>query len=153
MAGWWNRDGCRAPMAWSGRGGRGFTTGEAWLPLPPDSGSRNVEDQRASESSVLAHYRRLLALRRRSAALRTGELDLVDVGDPDVLAWLRRAGDEVALVAVRFNLRGGEIELPLGPWRVVLSSHDPAPSTTGSRLVLRPLEAIVLGPDPRTIIR
>ena len=110
--------------------------------------SRNVERQRASESSVLAHYRRLLALRRGSAALRTGDLALVDVGDPDVLAYLRRAGDEVALVVVRFGLRGGEIELPpaAGPWRVVLSSHDQAKPTVGSRVAVRPIEAIVLQP-------
>ena len=153
MAGWWNRDGCRAPMAWSGDAKAGFTSGRPWLPIPPDAASRNVEQQRASEGSVLAHYRRLLALRRGSAALRTGELALVDVGDPDVLAYLRRAGDEVALVVVRFGLRGGEVELPAsaGPWRVVLSSHDLATPTVGSRVAVRPLEAIVLRPDSHTI--
>ena len=144
--GWWNRDGCRAPMAWSGDGNAGFTSGRPWLPIPPDAASRNVARQRASESSVLAHYRRLLALRRGSAALRAGELALVDVGDPDVLAYLRNAGDEAALVVVRFGLRGGEIELPPAarPWRVVLSSHDPATPTVGSRVAVRPIEAIVL---------
>jgi alpha-glucosidase len=37
MAGWWNRDGCRAPMAWSGDGKAGFSSGEPWLPIPPDA--------------------------------------------------------------------------------------------------------------------
>jgi alpha-glucosidase len=148
MADWWNRDGCRAPMAWTGDAKAGFTSGRPWLPIPPDAASRNVEQQRASESSVLAHYRRLLALRRASTPLRTGELALVDVGDPDVLAYLRRAGDEAALVVVRFGLRGGEIELPpaAGPWRVVLSSLDLATPKVGSRVEVRPLEAIVLEP-------
>ena len=148
MADWWNRDGCRAPMAWTGDAKAGFTSGRPWLPIPPDAASRNVEQQRASESSVLAHYRRLLALRRASTPLRTGELALVDVGDPDVLAYLRRAGDEAALVVVRFGLRGGEIELPpaAGPWRVVLSSLDLATPKVGSRVEVRPLETIVLEP-------
>ncbi len=146
MAGWWNRDGCRAPMAWSGDETAGFTTGTPWLPIPADAATRNVEGQRVSEGSVLAHYRRLLALRRGSAALRGGELSLVDVGDPDVLAYLRRAGDEEALVVVRFGVRSGEIELPAagGPWRVLLSSHDLATPTVGSRLTLRPIEAMIL---------
>jgi alpha-glucosidase len=146
MAEWWNRDGCRAPMAWSDVETAGFTTGEPWLPMPPDVASRNVERQRASESSVLAHYRRLLALRRASAALRTGDLTLVDVGDPDVLAYLRRAGDEVALVMVRFGLREGEIELPpaTGPWKVVLSSRDLATPAVGPRFTVGPLEAVIL---------
>jgi glycosidase len=148
MAGWWNRDGCRAPMAWSGDEKAGFTSGEPWLPISSDAASRNIERQQASADSVLAHYRRLLALRRGSAAIKTGELTLVDVGDPDVLAYLRRAGDEVALVVVRFGLRGGEIELPpsAAPWKVVLSSLDLGTPTVGSRLLVRPLEAIVLQP-------
>jgi alpha-glucosidase len=153
MAGWWNRDGCRAPMAWSRDAKAGFTTGRPWLPIPRDAASRNVEQQRGSENSVLAHYRRLLALRRVSAALRSGDLALVDVGDPDVLAYLRQAGDEIALVVVRFGLRGGEIELPasVDPWRVVLSSQDQATPTVGSRVTVRPLEAIVFRPDSHTI--
>jgi alpha-glucosidase len=148
MAGWWNRDGCRAPMAWSGEEAAGFTSGAPWLPVPSDAASQNVERQRGSERSVLAHYRQLLALRRASAALRTGELELVDVGDPDVLAYLRHTGDESVLVVVRFGLRGGEIELPpsAGPWRVVHSTHDPVAPRLGSRLAVRPLEAIVLQP-------
>ncbi len=155
MAGWWNRDGCRAPMAWTGDRTAGFTSGEPWLPIAPDAASRNVERQRASEDSVLAHYRRLLALRRRSQALRTGDLALVDVGDPDVLAYLRWAGDEAVLVVVRFGLGAGEIELPPAgvPWRVVLSSHDRATPTVGSLVQLRALEAVVLQGDPDTMPR
>ena len=146
MDGWWNRDGCRAPMAWSADEKAGFTTGEPWLPIASGAASRNVERQLASEDSVLGHYRRLLALRRGSAALRTGELTLVDVGDPDVLAYLRRAGDEVALVVVRFGLRAGEIELPpaSGPWEIVLSSVALGTPQVGSRLLVRPVEALVL---------
>ncbi len=153
MAGWWNRDGCRAPMAWSDGPTAGFTDGTPWLPIAADATSRNVELQRASESSVLAHYRRLLALRRGSTALRTGELELVDVGDPDVLAYHRRAADDAALVVVRFGLDGGEIELPeaTGPWKVVLSSHDLGMTTVGARVTLRPLEAMILQPAWDTV--
>ena len=75
------------------------------------------------------------------------------MGDPDVLAYLRRAGDEASLVVVRFGLRGGEVELPpsAGPWRVVLSSHDRATPTVGSRVAVRPLEAMVLQPDGQAV--
>jgi alpha-glucosidase len=152
-AGWWNRDGCRAPMAWSGDRSAGFTTGAPWLPIAPDAESRNVAHQQASDDSILAFYRRLLALRRSSAPLHSGSLDLVDVGDPDVLAYLRRSGDEVALVVVRFGLDGGEIGLPASPapWKVVLSSQGSPSAGVGSRIALRPLEALVLQPDADTI--
>jgi alpha-glucosidase len=147
MAGWWNRDGCRAPMTWSGDAKAGFTSGQPWLPIPPDAASRNVERQRASEGTVLAHYRRLLALRRGSAALRTGEPALVDVGDPGRPRLSPRAGDEAALVVVRFGLRGGEIELPTAavPWRVVLEPR-PGHAHESARVAVRPIEAIILQP-------
>ena len=153
MPDWWNRDGCRAPMAWSGDADGGLHERRAVVAHPAGRGDRATSSASGRRtSSVLAHYRRLLALRRGSAALRTGDLALVDVGDPDVLAYLRRAGDDVALVVVRFGLQGGEIELPSppGPWRVVLSSHDQA--TPDGRVAPRrcgPLEAIVLAsPTP-----
>jgi len=146
MDAWWNRDGCRAPMAWSGGPTAGFTTGEPWLPIPSDAGARNVERQRASGDSVLAHYRRLLAFRRESAAIRSGGLTLVDVGDDHVLAYLRWAGDEIALVLVRFDDRSGEVDLPAShrAWTVVCSSLGAATPTAGSRLDVRPFEAIIL---------
>lgn len=143
MDGWWNRDGCRAPMAWSGGANAGFCSGEPWLPVPTDAAERNVERQRSTDDSVLAHYRRLLALRRGSAALTTGDLTLVDVGDPDVLAFVRRAGDAAALVVVRFGLEGGPVELPEGAWTAVLSTHGQALPATGSRIEVGPLEAMV----------
>ncbi len=47
MAGWWNCDGCRAPMAWSGDRRAGFTEGRPWLPIPPRT--RNHGTWSASE--------------------------------------------------------------------------------------------------------
>ena len=151
MEGWWNRDACRAPMAWTGDATSGFSTGEPWLPIPADAVWVNVERQRASADSVLAHYRRLLALRRGSAALRRGDLTLLDVGDPDVLAYVRRAGDEEALVVVRFGLVGGKVELPAGPWTGGLSSYGSAMPVVPSGLMLRPLEAIIFNGAPTVV--
>ena len=41
---WWNRDGCRAPMPWSGGPNGGFTTGRPWLRMAPDFATRNVAE-------------------------------------------------------------------------------------------------------------
>src|SRR6185503_14487766 len=57
------RDPERTPMQWDGSGGAGFTTGEPWLPLADDVAAVNVEMQRDDTRSLLALYRRLLALR------------------------------------------------------------------------------------------
>jgi trehalose-6-phosphate hydrolase len=118
---------------------------------------RNVAAQRADPSSVLAHYRRLLALRRGSAALRRGDLRLVDAGDEDVLAYLREGEGETVLVLVRFGRRGGTVRLPAAPsgpggeagWEVLCSTHDDAPARGDGSLRLRGLEGLVLGAGRR----
>jgi alpha-glucosidase len=144
--GWWNRDQCRAPIAWTGGRGLGFTDGDPWLPLPDDGATRNVAAQRADSGSVLSHYRRLLQLRRSNDALADGDLTLVDVADDDVLAYARSAGRATLLVAVRFNRRAGLITLPpfSGGWRPILSSAGEPATPAGGRLRLGPLEAVIL---------
>ncbi len=95
------RDGCRAPIPWTVGGTHGWATARPWLPWPPDAGERSLERLRADETSILHLYRRLLALRRSSAALREGSIALLDAPD-GILAYERRADDERWVVAVNF---------------------------------------------------
>jgi alpha-glucosidase len=146
---WWNRDLCRSPMPWTPEPpGHGFTTGTPWLPFGDDAAIRNVETETADPGSVLATYRRLIALRRSTEALRTGRLRLVEVGTPDVLAWLRETATERVLVIVDFADAERTVALPpstAGAWRPVGGSHlgPSAPGPDGT-LALRPLEAVIL---------
>jgi hypothetical protein len=93
-------------------------------------------------------YRRLLAIRRGSEALRSGDFGWVPSPE-GVLAYTRRsAGDDRRLVAVNFRTDPAEIELPAGPW-VILVSSSSAPSGNGTasgRLALAGDEALVLRP-------
>jgi alpha-glucosidase len=99
------RDGCRAPIPWQPGSGHGWGTGDPWLPWPSDAASRNVESLREDPGSILHLYRRLLAARRRSPALRRGGFELLDASG-DVLAFRRslpREGDDARLVVVNFG--------------------------------------------------
>jgi alpha-glucosidase len=145
---WWNRDGCRSPMQWTPEEpGHGFTTGRPWLPFGDDAVTRNVGNQADDPRSVLATYRRLIALRRESDALRTGTLRLIETPTPDVLAWRREVADERLVVVVNFANAPRETDLAAegDVLRPLVGSHldPPAPSDAGS-LALRPLEAVVL---------
>jgi alpha-glucosidase len=148
---WWNRDGCRSPMPWTGEVGHGFTTARPWLRLADDAATRNVAAQEDDPGSVLATYRRLIALRRTSEALRSGTLRVVEVPTPDVLAWTREVGSERILVVVNFAAAALETTIPLAngrSYRAVGGSHlDPAQPDPRQGLVLRPLEAVVLRAD------
>ena len=145
---WWNRDQARGPMSWSAGPGGGFSSGRPWLPLAPDAARRNVAVESADRSSVLNVYRQLLGLRRASPALQAGDQELADTGAADVLAYVRRAGDSAAFVALNFASHPASVAVPAAPaggdWQVRLS-------TTGRGLgenfagtaTLAPLEALV----------
>ena len=88
----------RTPMAWTTTENGGFTTGRPWEPLESGALARSVAAQSEDADSLLSHYRRMIALRLDSRALRTGSLALVDTGDGAVLAYLRESEDEILLV-------------------------------------------------------
>jgi len=148
---WWNRDQCRSPMPWTAEPGHGFTTGHPWLRFGADADRRNVAAQDGDEGSVLSTYRRLIALRRASPALRAGTLQLASVGTPDVLAWHRRAPSEHMLVVVNFAEESRSVTLPSeGSERFspVGGSHpDPRGPDDRNALTMRPLEAVILRVD------
>lgn len=95
------RDGCRAPIPWTGEPGHGWGP-TAWLPFPPDPRIRNAEAQAMGEVSMLALYRSILAARRASPALQVGALELLDL-HPDVLSFRRVHGDDRRIVHVNFT--------------------------------------------------
>jgi alpha-glucosidase len=64
-----SRDPQRTPMQWDASPGRGFTSGEPWLPFGPEE--INVANQQSGDS-LLSLYRRALWLRKRLPALYAG---------------------------------------------------------------------------------
>jgi hypothetical protein len=98
----------RTPMPWTGEGPAvGFTTGEPWEAADTGFTERNVAAQTGDPESLLSHYRSLIQFRNGSAALRFGNLALVDTGNDRLAAYLRSAGDDHVLVVV--NLTGDPI--------------------------------------------
>ena len=95
------RDGSRTPMPWDGSTNAGFSTGEPWLPLNDDWAARNVAAQANDAGSMLALYRRLLALRRSHGALNLGDIQ-IHAAVPDLLVYERSDGGEHLLVALNF---------------------------------------------------
>lgn len=62
------RDGCRVPLPWRrGEPNAGFSRAEPWLPMPSGWDRCAVDAQDAGGDSMLGHYRRALAARRRLA--------------------------------------------------------------------------------------
>ncbi len=98
------RDGERTPMQWDVMTNAGFTSAEKpWLPIPPSAKTYNVETERKDPNSIFSTYKKLLALRKTNPALRDGTQEDIDEKDPNVYAFLRRAGDKTVLVALNMS--------------------------------------------------
>ena len=127
------RDGGRAPMPWEASPGHGWPGGEPWLPWSPDPETRNVEALRADESSIVHLYRRILAARRASPALRTGGYRALDVGPAagTVLGYERVAGEDRRVVLVNFGSEPAEVALA-GHWAVDVDSDSDGAAGAGA---------------------
>jgi alpha-glucosidase len=135
------RDHSRTPMPWSPEPGGGFTAPgvESWLPLHGHE-ARSVASQRDDTASTLALCRDLIALRRRSADLRSGSY--VSLPAPaDVWAWRRGRGTTVAL-----NLTGRDAAVAGVEGSIALCTvreRDGEP--VRGRLALGPWQGAVVG--------
>jgi alpha-glucosidase len=105
------RDPGRTPMPWDTSPGAGFTTGEPWLPFNADHATRNVAALGADGGSILALYRRLLALRRAEPALHQGQW-LAVRAEGTVFAFERRDGARRLLVALNLGHAAQRLALP-----------------------------------------
>jgi alpha-glucosidase len=120
------RDGCRAPIPWTGAPDHGWGTTDPWLPWPPDADTRNVEALVADGSSIVHLYRRLLAARRASPALQLGDFLAVDA-PAGVVAWRRtitdaaRHGGNASARVVAINMSSDAAALDVAG-RVLVSS-------------------------------
>jgi alpha-glucosidase len=150
---WYDRSRCRTPMQWAPGPGAGFTTGRPWLRLAADADTRNVAIQAGDPDSIFAAYRRLLAFRTTAPALRTGAMERLESGDPDVLTWTRTTDGQRLLVVVSFvgeprviDLAGlaGRAGLAGGAWAPRVGTHRDLPAPDGRFLRLRPDEAVIL---------
>ncbi len=116
------RDGCRVPLPWSGGSPPfGFSPtdrqADPWLPQPAHWAALTVEVQSADEGSMLALYRRALAIRRTDPDL-AGEAFAWLPSGPDVLAF--RRGERFVSIT---NLGEHGVPAPDGA-ELVLASHD-----------------------------
>ncbi|MBV9581165.1 MAG: DUF3459 domain-containing protein, partial [Chloroflexi bacterium] len=116
------RDPERTPMQWSPGAGAGFTTRVPWLPLAEDYRQVNVEVERQDARSMLSLHRRLIELRRRTAALSVGAYSRV-YDDEDVLVYERSAGGERVRVALNLSHAARSLAWAEPRAQVVVSTH------------------------------
>lgn len=140
------RDPQRTPMQWSAAAHAGFTTGTPWLRLADDWATHNVEAQSRDPGSMLALYRRLIALRRAQPALNQGNHEALESGG-EVLAYARNSEGQRLVVLLNFGATAAPVSSVLMPRRpIVLASTVPTRAEIiAEPLVLAPHEGVVIG--------
>ncbi len=130
-------------MQWTGGANAGFSAGTPWLGVNPDHETWNAHAQRGDPASVLAHYRRLIALRHDRHVVALGDFTMLLPDDEQVYAFTRALGDVELLVLANVSGQPASVPVPDG-WHgseVLLGNVDgEAPGGAGE---LRPWEARV----------
>jgi len=98
-----SRDNARTPMQWSASPQAGFTTGRPWIEINANYPRLNVASDRADPDGVFERYRKLIALRKELAVIRSGSFRLLDPENPAVFAFERRLGSELIVVIANFT--------------------------------------------------
>jgi oligo-1,6-glucosidase len=145
-----SRDNARTPVQWDGTAHAGFTTGRPWLPVHPDHREVNAATARADPHSVLAHYRRLIALRHAEPVVALGDFTMLLPEDATVYAFTRRYDGVELLVLGNFSGRPATAGVPDAQgWaqaQVLLGNLPDPPAPVGAAdagLALEPWEARV----------
>jgi alpha-glucosidase len=142
------RDPARTPMPWDGSPGAGFSAATPWLPLSPDTATRNVATLDSDPGSILTLYRRLIALRRSRPALSAGHYRPV-VATGDVLAYWREHGPDRVLVVLNLGTAPATLLMPDGitAGQLLLSTHGRADARIGDgAIALAADEGVILAP-------
>jgi alpha-glucosidase len=142
-----SRDPYRTPFQWSAEPYAGFSTVEPWLPVAEGYKEKNVEAEERDPHSILALYRRLIAVRRESPALNGGRYRPILTELEHSFVYLRETAGQRYLIALNFS----------GEAQIIDASEI---CDTGRAIVTTELEpahdvalaAIHLGPNEGVII-
>lgn len=133
------RDGCRTPMVWNNGLQGGFSTVEPWLPVDERHLALSVAEQEANPHALLHKMRRLIQWRQQQPELVAGELEQVETGNSNLIAYVRRLEDRQMLVVV--NMTGQTQQATLScEIDQVLEGHGFSCQETGKEVSLPPYQ-------------
>lgn len=140
-----SRDNSRTPMQWSAGKNAGFSDEKPWIEPADNYEKINVEAETEDENSVLAYYKKLIALRKEKKVISEGSITFLERENERVLAYRRDYGNSGMVVLN--NLTAEETEIRADEawkdYRKTLGNYDNS-DIREDRIRLRPYENIVL---------
>lgn len=121
-----SRDNSRTPMQWTGDIFCGFSESEPWLPVSDNAAKINVKEQQGDEDSVLAFYKKLIAIRKENKIVSDGSINFFAEENENVMAYQRTWENQELIVLC--NLREQESTVKKGAgwdaYRKILGNYD-----------------------------
>ena len=119
-----DRNGVRTPMQWTSDRNGGFSRSDparlyAPMIMDPVYGYEavNVEAQSRSLGSLLSSTKKLIAIRKSTAAFGRGSMTFIRPENRSVLAYVRQHNDEVILCVANLSRSAQATELDLSAWK------------------------------------
>lgn len=155
-----SRDNSRTPMQWNEGIYSGFSETKTWIPV--SAGFRKeitAKAQQKDEDSILAFYKKLIAMRKKYSVIAKGDISFLETGTDMTLAYQRTLGEQQILVLCNLDRKKQDIQIT-GEWssrRILLGNYPlsdaslPAPEgyTLSDEVcqvyTMKPYEFTVLG--------
>lgn len=144
------RDHARTPMQWSSEESAGFCPAGTtpWFAINPNYHGINVAAAEENENSVLAFYRKAIALRRKLPVVREGTYHEFKRVSNELYVYAREMDGQRLLVMCNFSEHETYMRPPLGydpaMGDFLLGNYEDAPGTRSDGfLALRPWECRV----------
>ncbi len=146
-----SRDNSRTPMQWNGGTYGGFSEVEPWMPLSAKFRKEiTVEVQQKDHDSILAFYKKLVAMRKMYPVIAKGEISFLETGTDMVLAYRRVLAKQQ--IVVFCNLDGKQHTVQMAKewngYQVLLANYkDREMAFREEMYIMKPYEFIAFGSD------
>ena len=144
-----SRDNSRTPMQWNGGTYGGFSEVEPWLPLSAKfSKEITVEEQQKDHDSILAFYKKLVAMRKMYPVIAKGEISFLETGTDMVLAYRRVLAEQQIVVFCNLDEKQQNVKMAK-EWKgyqVLLANYKRREMAFREEMyIMEPFEVIAFG--------
>ena len=143
-----SRDNSRTPMQWNGEKYRGFSEEEPWIPMSAEFRKEiTVEAQQNDDDSILAFYKKLVAMRKMYLVIAKGEISFLETETDMVLAYQRTLRGQQIVVLCNFGSKQQNIKISneWGGYQILLENYKGRKMPLGEVCTMEPYELMVLG--------
>ncbi len=107
-----SRDNSRTPMQWNEKMYGGFSETEPWIPMSEKFRKEiTVKAQQKDKDSILAFYKKLIAMRKMYPVIAKGEISFLETKTDMVLAYQRVLGEQQIVVICNLDRKKQNIKV------------------------------------------